>query len=1266
MGAKRALLGFALEGLGISETKSGGLCLHASAHASPASSDYQWLPALVQPPEGLDTTVNPYTGDWSISSYALELSGSDRLRGLLLTEQRTPSGVLGGKLSVGQTLVPYDVSGLAGQVLWVGDEAIRLGTYSSGSGYTGSTRAYWSTAQQVHEAGSYIYLDATPTWEYRQVKMVEHDLDTGTETIRWQGLITDIYTSEDGSRVVVETQELLGALRDAELNLDARRWPASPTTANRNISIQGWSAQVVRGATTGAFQVGGEYLATGRQVDGTTLVIPIGSVGTAGLLGSVVTEDTLEAREVIEVCALSSFAGLDHPAHPIAICLALLTSTGSGTAGDYDILTQRWGLGLEILNLSQWETALEQTPDLVVDRLLLGWDGEAVDVLAEVQKLLRAFGYFITVTATGLLGLGRLRLLDIEDAATAQATTIYPDGPLQWLRALGSSAGEVVAVVGGLPWEDASTIVVREARRSRRRALLGDSRDYRLDLSMLDPSRVQVSGRESSALASTLGALLYLGLDAAPRLRVRVPDYQMSSTLTDLDLGAIVQIPDVEVAGGWLLDADGTVVTSGAAVRFYGMIVGRLWDARRHTYTLELLLLNYRVGDFARLRAPAAAVASWDAGSLHLELAPIDYGAGAAPTSAWREGDQVSLWTRDGTLVEAGLLVTSVVDDDVLELDAAPSTTPTTAHVLRVAASDVIDTEERYSGIVRPFAYAAPADGDFEDVEGATTKDVYGTNVLSTSGNDRTSGYEFIGLDEDAITATGDSAQPLDTCVEWTLLDQMSAIIEQGHSVSWTPQTGNAGDYDAFSGERPFASVSRSYAVLWPWWLQAGQTGVEVSAIVRNADPSGNGGTCAVEVQVGEAALGSPLSLRRGLSTSNTEADTPEFQPEQVTVSFDTIQAALVPTSVGITVESEADTTVIASTISGAPRARGQYEDTSGAGGFFTDTGAARPNVAGLDLQVITDGPEVADILYRVDDELVVVYPPVEGSFTTTERRSVPYAQLRGCQVRNLYRDTVRGDQGHRGGIPVLAETCTTHFVNTERHHMRLRPVWLGPKGHTSEEAGYPAGYVERAIRLAGDAAGTLALEANVFLDTVDPQLLVSFYALGIHYTESLPVGVVLESGEQTFHTTAPWRAWVQAQQLDDGDSDWGGPTVKAAAPATKATLPVVHRVPEQTLYPAVRMEQHYQADSSPYLYKEGQLYQADLPILQRFDLAAQVSHDPSSDEPCRVQLHLDLDSAELYAFGTDNDYTWAVPVDNDVANLVLAIYGVSIWEVPQ
>lgn len=1278
---KRVLLGFAFEGCGISTAKSAGICLHDSAHPAPASSSYEWIPALAVTPSGLDTTINPYTGDWAVSSYTVDISGSDRMRALFFTEQHTPSGALDSALTSTAATVPYDVPGLAGQVIWVNDEAILLGTYSSGVGYTSSTRAYWGTSRQFHIAGSYVYEDATPYWESRLVTMVEHDLSDGTETVRWRGLITDMRTDESGARITIETIEILGALRDAQTNLDAVDWVpvGSPRYGFSKLFVAEWEPQVVRGSTTALMQVGDNFIAGATlNSEGTGLLVPLS--GTSGITQSELELEGKLPSKVYEVCMLSSFATLPEPAHPVAICLALLTSTGKGHNGDYDILTERFGLGIDYLDFTRWTDAITAYPDLTIDRLLLGWNGEPVDVLQEAQKILRVFGFFITVTSTGLLGLARLRLFDISDIETAQATTIYPDGPLQWLRSFGSAAKEVVAIVGGLPWEKTSRLTIREARRSRRTALLGDARTYDLDLSVLDPSRLEISDRESSLLSTSLASMLFLGIDAAPRLRVRVPDYRMSSTLTSLDLGDLIVIPSVEVEDGWLLDPEGNLVEDGDDLRFYGMLVGRLWDAVNHTYTLELILMNYRVNNYARLRAPAAVVDAWDAGGLLLTLDGTEYGAGSNPASQFEAGDEVTLWNADGTLYASGFHVVDVPNGDELELNVAPVPAPKAGVVLRVAASDVFDNDSRYSGIKRPWAYAAPADGDFDDADGNSTSDIYGTNTITVAGNDRTANFSFIGLDEDAITATGDSAQPLDAFVEWTLLDQMSWLIEEGYKVTWAPRTSNGGSYSTYTNERPMTSISRTYPCYWPWYFERGQNVLDVGGIVRIADPSGNSMGCDVTVHVGGGVPGTTLDKVVRLTNTNTEASTPQFQGVSKEITFDARERLEVgPVAIGITSERD-DTTDIKSiaTIAGLASRYGTYEDTTASSTFFQDTAAARPNAAALDLQFLEEGGERGDILYRKSDSIAVLYPPVRDYYNfDTNLRHMTYAQIRSLELRNGFEDTTRMDRAHRGGVPLLAETEASHFVRTHNHYKRRRPLWVGPTWETPTEAGWPNGYTRRFIRVAGDATETAVLEANVWPSTVNPEIEVLAYVFAYHYSPLFTPSPLLgyERERAAIHamedtaTLASWDAWVTAERIEDGDSDWSAPAEVAAAPVDKAYVDFTHILPDSDhSLPILLQEYRHQEDSGGFIFKEGQLFEPDLGVLQLVRVKTTATHDPSSNEPCRVRLHLDLSDIPV-DYGeepTDRGGVFQQPANNDVANLHLAIVGVTIWEAPQ
>jgi hypothetical protein len=488
------------------------------------------------------------------------------------------------------------------------------------------------------------------------------------------------------------------------------------------------------------YQVGEEYIVANSTLTAAQKSLRLDGPGLYGGLPPT-GEDVLSPDlPIYEIATLDTFADLDpYERHPLAIALALLVS-GSGSSSFYGVLGDDWGLGIDWIDEQAWIDEIEATSSLQIDQLVLGWNGAEVDVLAVVQeRLLRPFGYFLAITDEGELTLGRLRLLELPDWQDAQdnSATVYVDGPLQWLSGLGTSAKEVVARVGELPWREGRKVQLRKSTRSNRRALLGDSRTYEIDYSTLRPDRLQVTSREDSDLANALVSLLQLGLDTVPQVRVRVSDYLQSSNLDTMDLGAIIRLASLETEEGWAVDSTGTVATDTSTVEFAGMIIGREWSIEDHSYTLTLLLLSYRVGQFVRLRAPSGVVGSYDAGPpATITLKQDLFGEAADPADVFTDLDEIQIIQRDGTQADAEVLtIDAIGSGTTIELVSAPTRTPIEDDIVRIARSDDFENDTLYSVTIRPFAYLAPDDLDFTDGDADTVDaDIYGTRVYGGSG----------------------------------------------------------------------------------------------------------------------------------------------------------------------------------------------------------------------------------------------------------------------------------------------------------------------------------------------------------------------------------------------------------------------------------------------------------------------------------------------------------------------------------------------------
>jgi hypothetical protein len=744
MATKRVLIGFQFEGVGLDTSKAGGLCVSWGRWSPHASSALEWVEALASLPAAVSTEVNPYTGDWSTSSFSVQLLASDRLARLFLSDQRRAQTALEASLAAATTSCSIGLTTLSGQVIWIDDEAILLGTHTSSGTYTGCTRGLWGSSAVSHALGALVYT-RIPQWQMRLVRLIEHDVDTGTERVRWRGLVRDI--GMDRGMIAVSCDEYLAALTRASTNRSARdlaqgaglKWEVRPASVVlRGASAIAAPSSVAQGAGSALLYVEAEgYISSVEQVTlegGAPLFVDQWSYGRR----PEATDGDTYGGSLWEVLVLpDALDGLvtAYPhTHPLTCALALLTSSGTGSLGDFDVLGVAWGLGLDVVDLASWTAEIERTPYLAIDHLVLGAGGEAVNALQVVQDtLLRPFGYFLAVTVEGLLSIARLGLPTLAaQAAAGSGASVYPDGPLVLERALGEQALEVSAQVGGTPGTgDGRSVLLREPNSYTRRSQLGDARRLSYDLQAISPRRLSTLRRGGGALVSALASLLSLGLDTVPRLRVRIADHTVTGTAAP-DLGAWVTLADLgPLQDAWLVNADGERVSDVTGPSWIGMVTGRAWDLSDHSYTLTLLLLGYRVGAYVRERAPAAVVFSYNAGTLTIVTEDSIFGGDPYDATAFTVGDEVALYERDGRLASFDVRTVTSVSFNAITISSAFSSAPSAGRVLGLPYSNEFANTSRYPATPRPYAAIADVgEGVIEELDGSNSPpDIYGSSV---------------------------------------------------------------------------------------------------------------------------------------------------------------------------------------------------------------------------------------------------------------------------------------------------------------------------------------------------------------------------------------------------------------------------------------------------------------------------------------------------------------------------------------------------------
>jgi hypothetical protein len=632
---------------------------------------------------------------------------------------------------------------LAGTVVYIDDEAILVGSHAGSGVYTGCTRAFWGTTATAHSLSVPVYTSISYT-QFRRATMFTVDHSTGVETVRWRGFIDQIETDETGKIITVQCLELWAAVSGAQVNKGAPRLKVEGhvVTAEQwqmptflgNVVDPTASRTVKAGPTLVWYQLGdtlvpGTYSTSPTQVsfdspsaywlDAPAMEFDAqkSESDTYGIPAQTYADTAYEVF-VVEQRLAPITSDLDYPYHPVALAMAMLVSGTSSTATGYDVLGKEWGLAIPInlFDTAGIATLIASSADVEIDRLLLGWDGTPVDVMSTIiNVLLRPYGFFPTITDTGLLSFARLEPVAIDVGSTSQSNPLTPiPARLSWHVAREGQFFQATADVGALPWRDPDKIVVQRDgsfRDASRRSLFSRSNQETYDLQTLAPES------DTGSAVQTLISRVVSGKTAAPMVGVTVVDSLRSGIA--YDLGAVITLSAPDIKQAWWINASGQrVALSSSDASFIGIIIGRTLDLPRMRYDLSLLLLNWSGGQLIRWRAPSAEVVSQSTTTLTVNQNAFH--AATDDTSYFTVNDQVQIFDRSGALVDAGPYLVLSLTATTIVLNSAPTVSAT--DIVRLAGITDFSNTTRVSLVSRPFAYFAQG----ETLDNADDPDVYG------------------------------------------------------------------------------------------------------------------------------------------------------------------------------------------------------------------------------------------------------------------------------------------------------------------------------------------------------------------------------------------------------------------------------------------------------------------------------------------------------------------------------------------------------------
>lgn len=730
MSSRRRVIGVHIEGLvGDVTTESDGGCYYYSRGGDLApdasSSDYDWIDALVDLPASVATSVDFLTGQWQMSAFGFRLAATDAIAARLLVSSPESGIVLSADRSAAATSIAITGGTLtAGDIIYVNDETMRV-VSSSGSGNYVVGRGYAGSTAQAHDAGSYV-LDRPPYYVPRLVKLVEHDPDTGAEIIRWRGYI-DAPPRLDGPSIVFSASEAYQRWRQVAINREPTDFNSGPIDVVRytddRIVMASATAPTVRSTTgTVCVQVAGAiaeatYDATAQRVifnsdtDDFLLSSSFELDAEEPGIGYTYTEPVWELLVWDRDADIAPITGATR-FHPIRIAQELLEG---------DELADAWTLGVAHIDYAAFEAEIAALPDLAIDFLVLGWDGQEVRPFEVAERLLRAFGYVPSITDAGVYTVRRVTIptVDQVDGAGTGISTL-PDGRYEILPPQSAGVTEISLTVGALPWREGATALVRAVGGSQRARLM-DARkrvDYTFDF--LDRARVL----DIATQLADSAALIHFGL---PRVAVTVRDHEVENT--SYALGDTIRLADLGgLETAWWIDRDGNRIAGAdfsGRLDTFGVITSRRWDIPRGRFDLELSLYLWRSQQYVRHRAPAGQVNTWDSGTNTVELG--DAIASSADADFFSTGDEVALWTRDGVKRSTTYPTVDNISGDQLELTGGfGGTTPAAGDILRLAPSSTYSNDTIYSTTTRPYVFLADASDEITHEGDTEDADIYG------------------------------------------------------------------------------------------------------------------------------------------------------------------------------------------------------------------------------------------------------------------------------------------------------------------------------------------------------------------------------------------------------------------------------------------------------------------------------------------------------------------------------------------------------------
>ena len=722
---------FTIEGLGVGSTQRQ---LYFARGNSPSwDSSSAWVESCwSKMPGEVESSISFLDGGTTIGGLTLEVFAEAKaqqgqtLASMLYNQTRVSIGTLqaditstSGSISLGAA-----ATGLAGTHISLGREVILLVSHS-GSGVYVCTRGRWGTTASSHSASDFSEVFsalAGPVLRYRQVTLYRVDLDAASAYSSLEQLgVFVIYaiTAPSPEVIRIECDSMISMFEKGTILNDLWRSPVTevvttvrtaPNTPDVTApSLKARQEKLRSSSATATFSIDGEAVIkpTVQTQGGNHYVIQ-------GFNNSDIVRD-LDASPRVQVlpdqpkegweCFVCSDDDTDIDALPLSrnlltLLLQVLTTSKSGTNGDYDLGIEDLGMAIPstLIDVAKIEQTRAELGSLLdQDLMVLGLDGEPLEVFGFFKEALLPYGVVICDSG-GLLSVASLSDSD-PDAITitetadilGPASTPQRGAPAQTRRmdlAMDAISVSFMEVPGFDPVVD--TLVDGERRRL---TIYGADTPRALSLRYI---------KSRDRLISTLLPYLQRFHDDIPQITITV----LRTRAAELELGDLIKVTHSKIYSA----LDGVRGVTGELM----LITSRVLSLEENTITLTLLDVG-AIYTLTSVIGPSALVESGSSGTtinIAEDFADGGFQSGlisAFPldVSSFSVGDVIQHCDQRGVKIQ-GLTVTGFTTaPSSLLVSSTPSPLPVAGDVIRL---------ERYSpsgnaSAKERFAYIADTSG---------------------------------------------------------------------------------------------------------------------------------------------------------------------------------------------------------------------------------------------------------------------------------------------------------------------------------------------------------------------------------------------------------------------------------------------------------------------------------------------------------------------------------------------------------------------------